>query len=151
MTVSFRLAGREDMQILLECMAEFYLFDRVPFDEEKARDALRMILSDDDMGRVWMIDDDSQTVGYIVLTFGFSLEYHGRDAFIDEFYIRKPYRGRGIGKQTLRFLEEECILLNIRALHLAVRRSNRHARTLYEKHGFEVHDRLFMIKVLGRK
>jgi GNAT superfamily N-acetyltransferase len=40
-------------------------------------------------------------VGYIVLTFGYSLEYLGRDAFIDEFYLRESYRGRRWGRRTL--------------------------------------------------
>ena len=42
-------------------------------------------------------------VGYLVLTLGYSLEYGGRDAFIDEVYIRSSYRGRGIGTAALTF------------------------------------------------
>jgi hypothetical protein len=39
-------------------------------------------------------------VGCVVLTLGYSLELLGRDAFIDEFYLREVYRGRGWGRQA---------------------------------------------------
>jgi GNAT superfamily N-acetyltransferase len=46
-----------------------------------------------------------ETIGYIVLTLGDSLEYHGRDAFVDEIYIRESHRGKGIGAQAIKFVE----------------------------------------------
>lgn len=49
------------------------------------------------MGRVWLIQHQSLAIGYVILTLGFSLEYGGRDAFIDEFYIQANYQGQGIG------------------------------------------------------
>jgi ribosomal protein S18 acetylase RimI-like enzyme len=101
------------------------------------------------MGRVWLIQYQSQAIGYVILTFGYSLEYGGRDAFIDELYIEPAYQGQGIGKQTIKFLEEVCISLNVQALHLEVEKQNTSAQSFYRQVGFEDHDRYLMTKYLN--
>jgi GNAT superfamily N-acetyltransferase len=60
----------------------------------------------------------------IVLTFGYSLEYQGRGAFIDEFFVQASHRHRGWGKITLQHAEKAARELNIRALHLEITREN---------------------------
>ncbi len=47
---------------------------------------------------MWLIRHGGQTVGYVVLTFDYGLEYGGREMFIDELYVRASHRavsGRG--------------------------------------------------------
>ena len=77
---------------------------------------------------------------------GYSIEYGGRDAFIDEVYIRAAYRGQGIGRQAMMFAETQCRALGVRALHLEVARDNTNAHALYRKVGFVDHDRYLMTK-----
>jgi DNA-binding CsgD family transcriptional regulator len=115
MDVAFKIAEVADIDLLVEFMREFYEFDRLAFEEATARSALRKILSDHSFGRVWLIQLDGSFVGYVVLTLGFSLMYCGRDAFIDEFYIRAAHRGQGIGKRTLEFIESACRSLGVKA------------------------------------
>jgi GNAT superfamily N-acetyltransferase len=56
-----------------------------------------------------------EPVGYLVVTLGYSLEYGGRDAFVDEVYIRSTHREKGIGTAALTFAEEQCRVLGVRA------------------------------------
>jgi GNAT superfamily N-acetyltransferase len=95
----------------------------LPFDEAAARQALEKILRDHSLGGVWLIQDGDEAIGYVVLTLGDSLEYHGRDAFVDEIYICESHRGRGIGAQAIKFVEKICRSLDVRALHLEVERA----------------------------
>lgn len=87
MGTTFKIAEICDSELLVELIQEYYEFDDHPFDEYTVRKALAKILLDNSLGRMWLIQHDGETIGYIVLTFGYSLEYRGRDAFIDEFYI----------------------------------------------------------------
>src|ERR1700683_1274779 len=116
----FRLAVESDADILLEFMQVYYAFDGHGFDRKKAEIALRALLRDSDLGLAWLILDGNAAVGYIVLCFGYSLEWLGRDAFVDEFYLREEYRGRGWGRQSMAFLEEAARAAGIRTLHLEV-------------------------------
>jgi diamine N-acetyltransferase len=148
--VDFRIATGSDVETLIVFMREFYSLEHIAFDERAARGALRQILGDDRLGRVWMINDAGKSVGYVVLTFGFSLEFHGRDAFIDELYVEASSRGRGIGRKVLEFLEAACRSLDVEALHLEVGKENTNALRLYRKFGFEDHDRHLMTRWISR-
>src|SRR5215472_5586678 len=100
----FRLANESDTDVLLDFMESYYAFDGLGFDRKQARVALIALLRDTSLGADWLILDGATPVGYMVLCFGYSLEWLGRDAFVDECYLREEYRGRGWGAQTIAFL-----------------------------------------------
>ena len=146
----FRLALESDVDILLAFMREYYRFDGHGFDEGKARVALITMLRDQSLGRAWLILNGKIPVGYIVLCFGYSLEWLGRDAFVDEFYLREEYRGRGWGRATMAFVEDAARDAGIRALHLEVVRENAAALELYQETGFREHASTFLSKWIAR-
>ncbi|MGH7962627.1 MAG: hypothetical protein ACRERD_12505 [Candidatus Binatia bacterium] len=92
MEPTFKLATHSDIDTLLRLMPEFYEHERLQFDE-RTRSALEQLLGDKALGQVWLICDGDEAIGYVVLALGFSLEYHGRDAFVDEFYVQASHRG----------------------------------------------------------
>jgi ribosomal protein S18 acetylase RimI-like enzyme len=144
----FTLADAPDADELIVLMREFYAVEHLAFDEEAARDALRQILSEERFGVVALIRVDGETAGYLVVTFGFSLEFHGRDAFIDELYLRETFRGCGIGRAGIEFAAGVCRAQGIAALHLEVERENTRAQNLYRRAGFRDHDRYLLTKWL---
>jgi GNAT superfamily N-acetyltransferase len=125
---------------------EFWEIERIPFVESAVRRALGGILSNAEHGRVVVIELESRPVGYYALTLGYSLEFGGRDAFVDELYLRAPQRGRGIGTQALEHAAGLCAELGVGALHLEVDHVNPRARALYERAGFAVHERALMTR-----
>jgi GNAT superfamily N-acetyltransferase len=137
----FRAARDKDLALLLALMQEYYTLDHLPYDEAAARQALQALLRDPGLGRIWLIHAGTETAGYAVLTLGYSLEYRGQDAFIDELYLRERYRGQGLGRQALQWLEQAARTLGVRALHLEVERGNPRAQALYRRHGFRDNDR----------
>lgn len=146
MSAIFKAASPADADALLAMMREFYAHERIEFVERDARRALSQILSDASLGRVWLIESGAERAGYLVLTLGFSLEFKGRDAFVDELFLRAEFRGRGIGKSALRVAEDACRELGVRALHLEVDRANATAHELYRRSGFTGHDRHLLTK-----
>jgi GNAT superfamily N-acetyltransferase len=108
-------------------------------------------LADPSLGSVWLVERGGVAVGYAVLTFGYSLEFSGRFALLDELFILAPYRSQGLGRQILERLEDVCRDLGLTALRLEVARTNQGARRLYEKAGFEAHDRDLMTLWLRRE
>jgi GNAT superfamily N-acetyltransferase len=148
-TVEVELAGAQAAPAILEMMERFYAEERYPFDLEKARGALESFLAEPALGRAWLFEDGGAHVGYFVLTLGFSLEYGGRDAFVDELFVAPSHRGRGLGRRALEVIDEACRDLGVRALHLEVEKDNVPAAELYRKNGFEDHDRRLMTKRLA--
>lgn len=149
MTINYRVAAISDLTLLLELVKEFHKSEQLAFDETVDRDVLANLLADASLGQVWLIQQEDEAIGYIILTLGYSLEYRGRDAFIDEFYIRPNYRGQGIGTQTLAFVEDACQVLGVKALHLEVDFENPDAQRLYHRVGYQPHNRFLMTKNLA--
>jgi diamine N-acetyltransferase len=143
---TLRLAAPADVEPLLRLVEAFHAEDGYPFREEETRINLLRLLGDPQLGRLWVIEDAGALAGYLVLGLGFSLEFRGRDAFVDELYVVPSHRGRGLGKQALALAEAACRELGVRALHLEVERGNEEALGLYRKVGFVDHDRYLMTK-----
>jgi ribosomal protein S18 acetylase RimI-like enzyme len=146
----FRPATESDAATLLEFMQEYYTFDGHGFDKEKARAALTKLLREPGLGRVWLILDGEAPAGYVVVAFGYSLEWLGRDAFVDEFYLLPHYRGRGWGRKTMAFVEDAARSMGMTALHLEVVRQNTTALKVYRKLGFKDRESTFLSKWIVR-
>jgi GNAT superfamily N-acetyltransferase len=152
MEPAFRLAIESDLPLLLKLVQEFHEYDGHPFDEEVVTRALRELIRNPAAGRIWIIgDEEGVSVGYAVLGFGYSIEFHGRDAFIDELFLQREYRGRGWGKLAMEFIAEAARSLGISALHLEVTRGNTRALHLYKASGFQDHDRFLMTKWIHQR
>src|SRR5262245_40465731 len=134
---TFKAADHADVDVLLALRREFCRHQEIGLDEQRARVAMARLLDDRSLGGVWLIDSGGATVGYVVLIFSYSLEFDGRDAYVDEIYLQELHRGRGLGQQTLLFAERVCAALGVRALHLGVNHNNPQARAAFLRAGFE--------------
>ena len=123
---------------------DYHAYDHLPFDAAVVRPILETVIDHDAVGRLFLIESDAGVIGYVLLGFGFSIEYLGRDGWIDEFFIAEPWRGRGAGRQVLALLRDQALALGIRTLHLEVTRRNTRVQRLYAEAGFADHDRTLM-------
>ncbi len=146
MSAEFLVAKPSDLDTIIDLMKELYKHDHITFNEKMAQKALRKIFLDRSLGQLWLITLKDKPIGYMALTFGYSLEYHGRDAFLDEIYIQQAYREKGYGTKAISHMEQECRSLGIHALHLEVERENKTAQNFYHKMGFDDHDRYLLTK-----
>jgi ribosomal protein S18 acetylase RimI-like enzyme len=143
---SFRIAVPDDVPALLAMMRQLYAEDGGRFEPGPAERSLRELLGDASLGAVWIFEDAKGACGYAVLTLGYSLEFHGRDAFVDELFVSRRRRGGGFGARALSLLEAECRRLGVRALHLEVTPTNQAAVDLYRRQGFELRERRLMTR-----
>lgn len=142
-------AGEPDTGELIAMMRSFYAELGEPFDGERAGRALQALLADPSQGAVWIFREDGRAAGYLVITHGYSLEFGGRIAVVDEVYSVPEVRGQGLGVRALALAEEHCRRHQIGALRLEVHHENHRALALYERNGFETHDRHLMTKWLS--
>ena len=97
---------------------------------------------------MWTIVREGRPAGYAVVALGFSLEFGGRSAFLDELYVEPASRGAGIGSLALRLLQEACRPLGARSLALEVAFDNPRAESLYRREGFTPNGRQLMTRRL---
>ncbi|NUS42612.1 MAG: GNAT family N-acetyltransferase [Mycobacteriaceae bacterium] len=139
--MTIRRAGPGDLSSLLVLIREFYEVDRHHYDERVLSAALLPLLADDTVGQVWLFD-----TGYAVLAWGYSLESGGRDALIDEFYVRN--RGGGIGAKVLPELIDACQGAGARKVFLETEDRNEAARRFYRRNGFDLEHSTWLSQLL---
>jgi len=152
MAICFHPAAPDDLPELLTMMKELQGDDpwSVPFEPAAAAEVAERLLRDPSLGRVWLIASNGQNVGYIVMAFDYSLEYRGRGAWVDEFFVRPGHRGSGIGTQALEFFMEQAKRLGVTVVHLEVNHGNP-AVELYRRLGYEDQHRYMMTKwIVGK-
>jgi GNAT superfamily N-acetyltransferase len=142
----FRAAVTSDIATLLGLQAAYYLEDGYPFEAEGARACWSLFLGDASLGRAWVAEGAGGVVAYLVMTFGYSFEYRGRDAWVDELYVAPIARHGGLGQEALRVSAAACEELGLPALHLEIEPDNPGARALYQRAGFSDLGRALMTR-----
>jgi GNAT superfamily N-acetyltransferase len=131
-----RLASPEDVGVLIALMRAFYAEEHLVFGEAVAQRALEDLIAHSDLGSIWLFEYAGAVIGYAVITFGFSLEFHGRLALLDEFYLIPAQRGRGLGRGGMELIKAWVRTTSVATLRLEVNPSNTRARSLYQHAGF---------------
>src|SRR5687767_6481789 len=98
---SIRPALPSDAPALLAHMHAFNAFEGILYDPRKVGPALVRLLDDASIGFVRVASVDRTIVGYLIVTFGFDLEFAGRDAFVTELFVDEAHRGVGIARRLL--------------------------------------------------
>jgi ribosomal protein S18 acetylase RimI-like enzyme len=137
-----------DLPNLLTLMHELYANQHMIFNPDVAATAVRALLRDDSLGRIFLIHSGGHLAGYFALTFCFSLELHGRFGLLDELYVRERRRGQGLGRRAETMAATICKDEGLTALRLEVGKDNTAAESLYSRLGFNVEARKLMTKWL---
>ena len=143
-----RAATEEDASVILPMMEAFNRFELITtWTQENGEKPLRTLLRDPSIGVVGLVLDPTP-IGYFVVTWGFDLEWGGRDAILTELYLDETQRSQKRGPKLMAEIERFGRDNGASALHLMVRHENEPARRLYASCGFTVPPRLFMTKRL---
>jgi len=142
--IQFKPSVLADVETIVPMMQEFYAIDNYPINIEVSKALLQEFISSENLGQSWLILSDSEIVGYIILTFIFSFEYQGKIAFLDELYLTKKMRGKGLGTKALEFIQSESQKLSLKLIYLEVEQHNEKAQKLYFASRFELHNRKLM-------
>ena len=145
MTPALQAAKIDDLTQLIDLVAAYRHEEQEPFDRRRVAETLTRLIESDSLGRAWLIKLDEETIGYLLLCFGYSLEFLGRDAFIDELFIIPERRGQGLGKIILRQALQEATALDVKMLHLEVEHGNTPAERLYRSAGFIGREKYYLM------
>ncbi len=142
--IVFKNSEKTDLESIVKMMDAFYSIDNYLFDVEIAKKLFLEFISNENLGKCWLIYDDENTIGYVILTYVFSFEYQGKIVFLDELYIKEEFRGKGFGKTTVEFIKKQAKELSIKLMYLEVENQNINAQNLYLSQKFEFHNRKIM-------
>jgi ribosomal protein S18 acetylase RimI-like enzyme len=137
-------ARMEHLPLMLTLVSEFCVTDQHTFDPDRVTRALVPLLEDDAHGVVYLADNEQ---GYVVITWGYSLESGGREALIDEIYLRR--RGEGRGGKVMDALFVEMAAQGVVKMFLETETHNHRARRFYARQGFDEDDSIWMSRQIS--
>ena len=145
MTTALHLATPDDLDRLMALVTAFHAEEGIEATAETRRAALAPLLEGIPHGAAYLIGPARAPIGYIVITFSWSVEFGGLDGFIYEIYLRPAVRRRGIAGDVLATLPAELARAGLKSIHLEVNRQNTGAQRLYERAGFKPKDDYLMM------
>ena len=144
--VTLRLATSEDYQDLIPLIKEFCEIDNHEFDDARIEKSLVPLLKDTVLGRVIILEVEGELKGYAVLTWGWSLESGGREALLDEIYVRK--RNQGWGALLLEKVVATAKDNGAKIIFLETELANERVRDFYIRHSFNKEDSIWLSQKL---
>lgn len=137
MSVMIRKMRAEDRACVLEMMRVFYASPAVLSNgsEEIFSNDIDNCVNENPYLEGFIIEDAGMIQGYAMVAKSFSTEFGKPCIWIEDLYVKEPYRGTGIGSCVLQFITEQfpdCIF------RLEVEEENERAVAVYKKNGFTV-------------
>lgn len=140
MSAALTLAGPKHSDALMPLVATFHTEAGIESTAQSRMAGVQPLLDGIPHGVVYLIGPVRAPIGYIVISFGWSLEFGGMDGFVDELFIREGVRNRGIASEVLATLPRALADAGLKALHLEVAQDAEDTRRLYARAGFRPRD-----------
>lgn len=87
MNVTLQLSTERDRPALEHWIRAYHAFEGIARPGEDLTAVIGPLLGQSELGRIWLVCADSQPLGYAAICFGYSIEFGGRDGFVDELFI----------------------------------------------------------------
>jgi len=142
---ALHLASATDLPRLMPLVSAFHAEYGLALDDAHRTDALTPLLEGSPYGAVWIMGPTIAPIGYVIITFGWSVELGGMEGFVDEIYVRPAVRGRGIATEVLEQLPKVLADSGMRGLHMEVDRNDEKTQMVYRRQGFKPRDRYMLM------
>ena len=141
MTTAIHLCGPEDLERLLPLVEKFHQEYGLDYSDDHRIAALSPILAGSPLAVAYLFGPKNAPVGYLIMSFGWSIELGGMDGFLDEIWIKPNVRKRGIGTEALNAVIRALSDVGLKAVHLEVDREDADVQRLYARSGFKMRER----------
>ena len=145
--IILELAGPVQLEELLPLVSAYHVFEEVETSAKQRRDSVTKLLGDKNLGEIWLVRKLDSLIGYIAVCYSYSIEFGGRDAFVDEFYVEAAERGKGVGGRVLKEIAKVLRARGIVAVHLEVDGQNERAKAAYARAGFSSRDKYHVMSL----
>ena len=145
--IILELAGPAQLEELLPLVAAYHAFEEVETSVEQRKIAVSKLLQDKNLGEIWLVRNLDNLISYIAVCYSYSIEFGGRDAFVDEFFISNDERGKGIGGRVLKEIAALMRARGIVAIHLEVDGLNERAKAAYARAGFSSREKYHVMSL----
>ena len=137
MNLRFEVASVKDLPQLVELLGQLFEQEaEFTPDASKQEIALKMILADPRVGKLFVARDGRQVVAMASLLYTVSTAEGGKAALFEDLVVRPDFRKQGIGAKLLEYVITQARAEGLLRLTLLTDMQNESAQVLYRKLGF---------------
>lgn len=137
MTITIRRAVEEDFPALISTITEFAHFQR---SSAKMTNSTERMSNEQQAFTCFVaVTATNDIVGYAICFFAY-FTWSGRSLYLDDLYVKEPFRGRDVGKRLLAAVVDFASTERCRKVHWQVSRWNTPAQEFYKKFGAVIDD-----------
>ena len=120
MTTAINLASEDDADRVVGLMGRYHAEAGLDFDDAHRLAAAAPLLAGNPLGAIWLIGPGRAPLGYVMISFGWSMAHGGMIGWLDEVFIRDSVRGRGIGTEVMHAVVVNLRQAGLKAMHVQV-------------------------------
>lgn len=99
-----RKAKEEDVPLILKFIYEIAEYEKMVDEVIATEESLHKSIFENNRAEALIAELDGQAIGYVIYFYNFST-FIGRDGlYIEDIFIRKAYRGLGLGKEIFKLM-----------------------------------------------
>ncbi len=140
MSTAITLANGENMGPLLSLMSRRATEATAEEDTDEAQlarqHAIKPLLEGGQEGAVWLVGPVRAPLGYVIVTFGWSVSAGGREAWVEDIFIRPSVRRRGIGTEVMHAISTTLSKSGLAAMHVRLSGGQAIAASFCARAGF---------------
>lgn len=111
--LKIREAIEDDTQLILSLIKEIAEYENMSNEVIATEESLRKSIFENNRAEVVLVELDNKAIGYTVYFYNFSTFIGRNGLYIEDIFIKKEARGKGVGKEVFKFLgkkakEEGC-------------------------------------------
>lgn len=134
----------QDEQLYLRLAHQFYSSEAVlhQLPEQIYHRNFQQLTRQNPYAKGYIIEQDGEPAGYLLLSFTFSAEVGGLVVLVEELYVLPQFQNQGLGRQALEFVRWQ--FPQAARFRLEVTAQNQGAMRLYRRAGYQPLDYLQM-------
>jgi len=137
MTVQFQAAAAKDLPQMVQLLGQLFAQEaEFTADASKQEAALKQILANPAVGKLYVAKDGPQVVAMASLLFTVSTAEGGKAALFEDLVVRPDYRQQGIGARLLEHVIAQARAEGVLRITLLTDMQNEQAQVLYRRLGF---------------
>lgn len=134
MDIKIRIATPEDFPSIFGMINELALFEKAP---EKVTNSVAQMIEEQDCFKCLVAECDGEVVAMALHYFVY-YTWVGKSLYLDDLYVKKEFRGNGIGSQLLNAIFKEAKAAKCKRVRWQVINWNAPAIDLYTKAGADI-------------
>jgi len=144
-STALHLCGLEDLPRLAALCARYHEEARLDLSDDHRHAALAPLLEGSPLGAAYIAGPKTAPIGYLIVSFGWSIERGGMVGTVNELWVRPSVRGRGLGSEILLSVSKALSSVGLKALQLEVDREDDASQRLFARARFELRDRFALM------